>query len=181
MPSLFSISAHAPGASVPPRPVQEVERTPASQSRTGPSGAAFGDAPQGAGAPVATGATVRPSAIQPAPAAPPPVSTSQAGRLAAVTIELQAERKAEDAAGKAAESEAAEAEAIRESATPRGTDQATLARLDERNDLRGEDDLARSIAGTSEDTDPAREAAEKYRDANETTSAAEPARLLMDA
>ncbi|WP_157136543.1 hypothetical protein [Sagittula stellata] len=181
MPSMFSISAFAPGASVAPRPVSEVDGTPASQSRTAPGGTSFGTAPQGAGAPVATGATVRPSAVQPVPATPPPVSTSQAARLAEVTIELQAEQKAEDAASKAAETESADAEAVRESAVPRGTDQTTLARLDTREDLRGKDEVSRSIAGGAVDTDPAREAADKYRDANETTSAAEPARLLMDA
>lgn len=134
MPSMFSISAFAPGASVAPRPVSEVDGTPASQSRTAPGGTSFGTAPQGAGAPVATGATVRPSAVQPVPATPPPVSTSQAARLAEVTIELQAEQKAEDAASKAAETESADAEAVRESAVPRGTDQTTLARLDTRED-----------------------------------------------
>lgn len=170
-----------PGASLPSRGIQELLRTPPAQSRDAPGGAAFGAAPQGAGAPAATGSTAQATAIEPKPAAPPAVSTSQAAKLAATVIALQAGSEAEkqEEADNAARDE--QIEAVRESAVPRGTEQQSQEIRETRSEARKPDETAVAIAKTAEAADPSRTAAEKYRDANETTSAAKPARLLMDA
>ncbi|WP_425070478.1 hypothetical protein [Sagittula sp. S175] len=181
MPSLFSIPTYAPGASLPPRSVQELDRTPAAQSREAASGAAFRDAPQGAGAPAATGATAEPTAAQPQPSAPPVVSTSQAAKLTATVITLQARDEAATQKEEDIEARETQAEAIREAAEPRGTEQQTVEIREKRAEMREEDGPANALAGDPVEADPARQAAEKYRDANETTSAADPGRLLMDA
>ena len=57
-------------------------QAPAATAQAAPSGAA----PFGAGAPMATGAVLPPSAQLPVPAPPPVVSTSQTGTLAAAAI-----------------------------------------------------------------------------------------------
>ena len=98
MASVFSAPALVPSANLPPRSVDEVARTPASQSREAPSGAATANAPQGKGAPPATGAEIAPTGVEPQPAPPPPVSVSQTGRVAESAVDLQA-RIAEEEAG----------------------------------------------------------------------------------
>lgn len=99
-----------------------------------------------------------------------------------MVITMQARTEQVEAKEQEVEAEEAQTEAIRESAEPRGTEQETLELRDERKELREGDSAAKAIADESaEEVDPARAAAAKYRDANETTAGAEPARLLMDA
>ncbi|MBP0481895.1 hypothetical protein [Sagittula salina] len=186
MPSLFSIPTQAPGVSLPPRALNEVERTPPAQSRNAASGVSYGDATQGAGAPAATGAVNAPSAVQPQPAAAPPVSTSQAGRLTAAVISLQAKgeaREAKDEQAAEVQAQDARTEAVRQSAEPRGTDQEYIEFEGNRDDVRSGNGPAEALTekGPEDEGKATREAVEQYRDANETTSAAEPARQLMSA
>ena len=181
MPSLFSAPTYTPGAALPQRSIQELQQTPAAQSREAASGTSYRESPQGAGLPAGTGATAEPTPVTPAPAPTPAVSTSQTGRMTALVIDMQARQDAVETDELGAEASEAQSEAIRESAAPRGTDQQSVEFRERRSEIAEAGGPEEASVGTSEAEDPARQAAQNYRDANETTSGVEPAKLLMDA
>src|SRR6056297_1218984 len=92
MPAIFNLAAltqsqgQGPAQGMSPASRSAAQQVPQGQARLAMAGAASGAAPFGAGAPMATGAVTLPSAWMPVPAAPPVVSTSQTGRLAAAAI-----------------------------------------------------------------------------------------------
>jgi hypothetical protein len=88
MPAFFNLAALSqPQAQTTPHTSKTAaQQVPPGQARTFAGGASSGAAPFGAGAPMATGAVMRPTALTPMPAPPPVVSTSQTGAMAAAAI-----------------------------------------------------------------------------------------------
>lgn len=85
MPAVFNYAALMSAPVSSQGEIRPVRPVPPGQAMTGGT-TSSGAAPFGAGAPVATGAVLRPTGVLPIPAPPPVVSTSQTGALAAAAL-----------------------------------------------------------------------------------------------
>ncbi len=178
MTSVFSAPALVPAAKLPPRPIDQIARTPPAQAQD----AAVGKGADAPGKPVATGAEAKPTPEAPQPAPPPVSSETMVGRVTAARVQRQAEQLVPERAHERPDAPVAdlEIEATRPDLFAEEPSE-TQARENERRvteDRPPPDPKPEREAGLP---DPSTQVAELYRDAVQTTAGLTPARLLMSA